>query len=105
MILEIINEQASKINCHRVKKIYLEVGELLAVDKSALLFGFEVVAAGTIAEQASLTFIDVPGLANCAVCQKVIRLNRYYQSCDGCQQFALTIIQGETLQVQSMEVE
>jgi len=105
MILEIVDEQVAKLNCTRVKTIYLELGELAAIDKAALLFGFEVVSQGTVAEKASLELIDVEGLGFCESCQKQVRLKRYHEGCTDCGQFALRIIQGEGLQFKSMEVE
>jgi hydrogenase nickel incorporation protein HypA/HybF len=105
MILEIIDEQVLKLNCTRVKTIYLELGAIAAIDKSALIFGFEAVSKGTVAENASLEWIDIEGLAFCNHCQKKVKLKHYYDGCESCGQFALQIIQGEALQVKSIEVE
>jgi len=103
-ILEIVNQQAVKTKCVLVKKVYLEIGQLAAVEKSALIFCFNVIAQGTIAEQAILEIIEIPGKAVCDSCQKTVSLNQYYDSCQFCGNFALSIIQGEELRVKSMEV-
>ena len=60
-ILEIIKQNANKKNCTRIKKIYLEIGQLAAVEKEALNFSFSVVTQGTVAEGAELLIIDIPG--------------------------------------------
>lgn len=104
-ILDIVNDHVAKINCRRIKKICLEVGQLAAVDKDALLFSFNVVATGTVAENASLEIIDVEGWAICDFCQKTVRLKHYYDACEACDQFSLKIIQGEELRIKFMEVE
>ncbi|OGV48999.1 MAG: hypothetical protein A3F46_07400 [Legionellales bacterium RIFCSPHIGHO2_12_FULL_42_9] len=52
-ILDIINEHIAGKHCNRVKKIIIEVGQLAAVDESALRFGFEAITKGTLAEQTS----------------------------------------------------
>lgn len=104
-ILEIVNEHAIKQGCTCIKIIYLEVGVLMAIEKSALMLSFDVMKKGTIAENAILKFIDVPGQAWCERCQNTIKINQYYQSCELCGSLALTIIAGEQLRIQSMEIE
>lgn len=103
-ILKIVQAQARQQKCVRVKVIYLEVGKLAMIDKSALLFGFDVLAKDTIAENAVLKFIDVDGLAWCEACQKSFQVHRYGEICKNCGSFSLTIKTGEELQVKSMEI-
>ena len=92
-------------NCNRVKKINLEIGQLTGVDESALRFGFEAITKGTIAEHAVLGLIEIEGQALCDTCQKTVKLKHYYDACQTCGHFSLTITQGEELRVKSMEVE
>jgi hydrogenase nickel incorporation protein HypA/HybF len=75
------------------------------IDKSALLFSFDVMAKGTIAENAMLKFIDIAGRACCETCQTNIRVHRYDQACENCGSFLYNIQAGEELRVKSMEVE
>lgn len=103
-ILEIIKESASGKACTQIKVIHLEIGELVAVEKSSLLFGFEVISKGTIAEDAILKFIDIPGQAWCVVCKNVIKISRYDQACKFCGNCSLSIMKGEELRIKSMEV-
>ena len=103
-LVEIINQQAADLNCKRVTKVSLEIGQLIAIDPAAFRFGFEVVAVGTLAEKAHLEIIEIKGQAHCEVCQKTVTLNRYYDACSTCGEFSLTIVQGEELRVKSMEV-
>ncbi|KTC86565.1 hydrogenase maturation nickel metallochaperone HypA [Legionella brunensis] len=104
-ILEIINKYVSEIKCQRVKKIYLEVGQLTAIDENALKFGFNIAAVGSIAEDASLEIITIEGKAVCDFCRKTVRLKHYYDGCEICGRFLLKVIQGEELRVKSMEVD
>lgn len=103
MILDIINDQASAKKINHVKKVTLNVGQLAAVDKSALRFGFEVISKGSVAEGAILDIVVVEGQAICNACQRHVKMNNYYDACENCGQHALTITKGEELQVQSME--
>ena len=104
-MLNIVNEQIAGKKLIRVKKISLEIGELAAVDPAALHFSFDVVTKGTMAEKALLDIIVVDGEARCSICEKTVKLKRYYDACPDCGQFSLTITQGEALRVKSIEVE
>lgn len=104
-ILDIVNEHITGKKCTSVKRISLEIGQLAAVDKSALRFGFEAISKGTIAERATLDIIEVEGEALCDTCQKTVKLKHYYDACQTCGHFSLTITQGEELRVKFMEIE
>ncbi len=104
-ILDIINQKMVEKNCVRVKKVYLEIGQLAAVEKSALIFSFNVLTQGTAVENADLEIIDIPGKAVCETCGKNFSISQYYDACQECGGFSLTVIQGEELRVKSMEVE
>jgi hydrogenase nickel incorporation protein HypA/HybF len=104
-IIEIVTEQVATYTSARIIQIDIEIGQLLAVDKAALLFGFEVVARGTVAENARLNIHEVAGLARCNSCHETVTLKQYYEGCSACGEFSLTILQGEALYVQSMEVQ
>ncbi len=104
-ILNIINDSVSGKNCRSIKKIALEIGQLTAVDHAALSFSFDVIKKGTIAENAILEIIEVEGWAICEFCQKAVRLKHYYEACQTCGNFSLTVTQGEELRVKFMEIE
>ncbi|PWY53901.1 hydrogenase maturation nickel metallochaperone HypA [Legionella qingyii] len=104
-ILEIIKQKADTTQCARIKKIVLEIGQLAAVEKNALIFGFTVIAKGTVAENAELYIVDIPGEALCESCQKRIPLQQYYDACQACGSHALKVIHGEELRIKSMVVE
>lgn len=104
-LLEIINQKMIDKNHCQVKKVYLEIGQLLAIEKSALTFSFEVLTQGTLAENADLVIIEIPARALCEFCGKNVSLNQYYDACNYCGSFSLKVTQGEELRVKSMEVE
>jgi hydrogenase nickel incorporation protein HypA/HybF len=104
-IIEIISQHAASKQYTRIKKIYLEIGELAAIEKSALIFSFNIIANETIAKDAILEIISVPGKAVCDSCSKTLTISQYSESCHYCGSFSLNIIQGEELRVKSMEVE
>lgn len=104
-ILEIVNQMMIDKNHSRVKKIYIEIGQLMAIEKSALIFSFEVLTQSTPVENADLVIIDIPARAVCESCRNHVSLNQYYDACRMCGSFSLKVIQGEELRVKSMEVE
>lgn len=103
-LLDIINEHIAGKPVKCVYKVTLEVGQLAAVDESALRFGFEMTTKGTLAESAILDIITVEGQAICNTCHQCVKLENYYDACQNCGQFSLTVTQGEELRIQSMEV-
>lgn len=104
-IVEIIEEQSKNQSVKKVKTIYLEIGQLALVEKSALLFSFELVAKGTLVEGAVLHIIDVPAKALCDYCQVFVTIQQRFDSCIHCGKFSLKIIQGDELRIKTMEVE
>lgn len=104
-ILEIIKQNAIEKKCTRVKKVVLEIGQLTAVEKDSLMFSFNVITQGTVAEKAELHIIDIPGKALCESCQTMVPLRQYYDECSACGSYSLKITQGEELRVKSMVVE
>lgn len=103
-MLEIIHQHSAELHGQCVKKVFLEIGQLVAVDQAALRFAFEAITAGTIAEHAKLDIIEIEGQAICDCCQKTVRLKHYYDACELCGQYSLQITQGEALRIKSMEV-
>ncbi len=104
-IMDIVLEHVAAHPCIRVKKVVLEIGQLVAVEQSALIQSFQLLTKGTIAENAKLEINDMAGQGVCESCGKTVHLSQYYDACSACGSYSLTVIQGEVLRVQSMEVE
>lgn len=102
-ILAIIKQKSAK-NL-KIKKIYLEIGELMAVDQDSLIFNFNIISQNSIAKGASLIIKKIAGKGTCDQCQKTVKIKHYSDPCQYCGNFSLTITCGEELQVKSMEVE
>ncbi len=60
-ILKIIEKQAEKDGFARATCVTLTIGELSGASEEALAFCFPLVAKGTLAEGASLSFVRTPG--------------------------------------------
>ncbi|WP_317930521.1 hydrogenase maturation nickel metallochaperone HypA [Halioxenophilus sp. WMMB6] len=104
-ILEILTGAAEQQGFARVKQVWLEVGQFAGVEKSALAFSFEVVARGSLAEGATLTMIDLPGLAWCLPCAEVVVIKERFSECPNCGSSQLQITAGEEFRIKELEVE
>jgi hydrogenase nickel incorporation protein HypA/HybF len=103
-IIEILTEQSRRSQFTSIKVIYLELGELSCVDKSALQFAFLALAKDTVVADARLEFIDVPGKAYCAACQQAFHVKQLAEPCPRCQAFGAQIIQGQGIRVKEIQV-
>ena len=89
----------------RVTKVYLKVGHLRQVVPSALAFSFELVAQGTLVEDAELEIEEIPATGKCRACGAESRLESFPLQCGDCGGFDLELIAGEELYVESLEME
>lgn len=103
-IIDIVQEFTLTRHHKVIKNIYIEVGELVAVDKTAMLFNFAIVTKGTAIENAGLYIIDIPAMGKCELCGKMLKVCKRFEFCDNCQAL-LVIVQGMELRVKEIEVE
>lgn len=87
----------------RVTRVVVEVGRLAAVVPDALRFAFELCREGTVADQAVLDIVEVPGRATCRRCGRAVELDRPYGRC-ACGSSDLDWLSGDELSIRTMEV-
>ena len=104
-VLQIIENEAEKQHFKRVKKVFLEIGELSCVEPEALRFSFDVVMKNTRVEGASLEIIKMPGVAWCRCCQKEVRIRQRFDQCPDCGQYQLRMVSGDEMRIKELEVE
>ncbi len=103
-ILELIDEQARAQRFTRVRRVWLEVGKLAAVEIPALRFGFEVLARDSLAEGAALEITEVPGRASCLSCGESHAIAARGDPCPRCGSYELQLIDGTQMRVRELEV-
>lgn len=103
-VLKVLQEQAAAQDFRRVRTVWLEVGELAGVDIEAMRFGFDLVMKGSLAENALLEIITIPGKAWCPVCMKEFAIRQRFDSCPKCDGYALKMVSGEEMRVKELEV-
>ena len=104
-VLRILEQNARTHGFDRVNAVYLEIGSLAGIDTQALRFSFEVVASGTLADDARLEIDAVPATAWCELCADNVTLGRRLDACPNCGSFHLTITSGDQMRVKQLEVE
>lgn len=104
-VLQILQDNAKNKGFERVKRVRLEIGELAGVEIEAMRFCFDVVMKGTLADQARLEIIQIPGQAWCGSCGKSVQVSQRFEPCPVCGGFQLQITGGEQMLVKELEVE
>ncbi len=99
-VVSVVSQRAGEA---RVSRVVLEVGKLAAVLPDAMAFCFELCAAGTPLEGASLEIVEVPGVARCRACDGRVELERPVGQCR-CGSRELEWISGDELRIREMEV-
>ncbi|MGR9085907.1 MAG: hydrogenase maturation nickel metallochaperone HypA [Gammaproteobacteria bacterium] len=104
-ILLIMEQQAEVQRYRRVKTVRLEIGALAGVEIEALRFSFDVVMQDSLAAQARLEIIEVPGQAWCMTCSRTVAVEQLYDSCPRCGKHHLRISDGDQMRIKELEVE
>lgn len=104
-VLQRIEESATRDGFSRVRIVWLEIGQLAAVAPDAMRFCWDAVSRGSIAEDAQLEIIDVPGRAWCPNCMQTVQVVEVYDACPVCGGCPLEITGGTEMRVKELEVE
>jgi hydrogenase nickel incorporation protein HypA/HybF len=103
-VLRVIEDQSAALDYHKVEAVRLEIGMLAGVEIDALRFGFDVVMKGSIAEDARLEIIAVPGRAWCPHCARNVAIRQRFDACPDCGGHQLQVNGGEELRIKELEV-
>jgi hydrogenase nickel incorporation protein HypA/HybF len=104
-ILQVLEEQATTQHYQKVKTVWLEIGALSGVEVEALRFSFDVVTQGSVAADAKLEIIDVPGQAWCMPCGRNVAVTELYDVCPECGSHQLQVNGGDQMRIKELEVE
>ncbi|MDD5273499.1 MAG: hydrogenase maturation nickel metallochaperone HypA [Methylovulum sp.] len=104
-ILQVLEQQAEAQHYHKVKTVWLEIGALAGVEAEALRFCFDIVMQGSLAEQACLEIIEIPGQAWCLPCADNVAVQQLYDLCPHCGSHQLQVNSGDQMRIKELEVE
>ena len=104
-ILNSLQESAREHKFERVKRVVLEIGKLSTVEIEAMRFAFDAVKRSTLAEDAQLEIVELPGRARCLTCNIETQVEQRFDPCPKCGEFDLQLIQGDELKIKELEVD
>jgi hydrogenase nickel incorporation protein HypA/HybF len=103
-VLEIVEATARGNAAARVSAVWLELGALSHVEARALLFCFDAVTRGSLAEGATLEILVLPGEAWCMPCGDRVALAKLGDPCPRCGSFQLQVMSGEEMRVKEIAI-
>lgn len=104
-IVQVLENEAAQQNYQRVKRVWLEVGPLAAIETESLVFCFDAVTKNTLAEGAELVILPTQGLAFCMQCTQTVPIKQRYDACVNCGSYQLQVTQGDEMRIKELEVD
>ena len=105
-IVQLLEEQAKAQGFSRVRRVFLEIGELAGVEVESLLFGLDVVMRGTLAEGAAIEVSRPEGQGWCLACgAESIKVHSRAEGCPHCGSYQVQVTGGDALRVSELEVD
>ena len=104
-ILQVLETEAGKQGFSKVKTVWLEIGDLSSIEPEALKFGFDVVMRNSLADDARLEIINIPGRAWCMQCAGEVAIKRRFDECPECGSYQLQATSGDEMRIKELEVE
>lgn len=104
-LVDLACEEAGRLEGGRVEALHVQVGVLSGVVKDALLFSFDVAAAGSSIDGARLEVIEIPATVWCGTCEATRTLQTIQRRrCPSCDEPTPHLVTGEELTLVSLEV-
>lgn len=103
-IIDTITTHARQQGFQRVQRVWLEIGALANVELDALRFAFEVVREHTLAAEAQLEILILPGQAWCLECTQTIAIAQWFDPCPLCGGYQWRLTGGNEMRIKEMEV-
>ena len=104
-IIDTVTTQARQQGFCRVRRVWLEIGELANVELDALRFAFEIVRQDTAAAAAELDIITLPGRAYCLDCGQPVSVSQHFDPCPVCGSYQWRLLSGTELRIKELEVD
>ena len=99
----VVDAVSQRVDDGRVTRVVLEIGKLSGVVPDALRFCFDVCAAGTALEGATLDIVEIAARARCRTCDAELTLQDCIALC-ACGSADLEFLSGQQLTIKEVEV-
>ncbi|MFO7613503.1 MAG: hydrogenase maturation nickel metallochaperone HypA [Bacteroidales bacterium] len=103
-IIELSEEEARKANAMKITRVEVEIGTMAGIETDALLFAWDSVVQGTMAQTAPLVIHTLQAEAICQQCQAKFPADNYFIECPNCGSFRYRITRGKELRICSLEL-
>lgn len=103
-VIAALEQAANEQGFTQVLGVRLQVGKLVALEKSQFESSFQLLSKNTLAENARLEIVEVAGEGYCPHCQSKVQVTSLYSTCPQCKEWGVDIIQGRELKINSLEV-
>ena len=104
-LLDIAINSCTKQGYGRIDSIKVKVGKASGIVPDSLLFAFEALKSGTMADKAVLTIEEIPVSGFCKKCSKKFTVEEAYViSCPVCGSTSFDVKTGRELNIDEMEV-
>lgn len=104
-LLEQVQAIAAQRGAARVSRIELKVGPLSGVESALLQSAWPMAAAGTIATDADFIVKETGIVVRCSVCNAETDVQPNRLVCGDCGNFRTTVVSGDEMILQSVELE
>lgn len=104
-IAQIAEEAIQHEGNARVRRVFVEIGQLSAVEVEALLFCWDAVTREGRIAGACLEILRPVGQAWCLMCSQTVELPALYEPCPRCGSFQVQVTGGTDMRVKEIEVE
>lgn len=104
-IIDIVDDISKENQVKIVKKVKVNIGQLVAVVPDSLQFCYEAFTTGTHLENSELEIHIIPVSAECNNCKETFEVESYFFICQFCESSEIKILQGEELNVSELEVD
>lgn len=104
-LIGLVQEHAEKVGAKKVERINVVVGELSGFVGQSVEFYFEQMSAGTIMDDAKLTFKTIPMAGRCRDCGVEFDIKEMDWTCPSCKEKSIELVRGNELFVESIEVD
>jgi hydrogenase nickel incorporation protein HypA/HybF len=104
-IIESAEEAAKQNGAEVISKVEVEIGTMAGVETEALLFAWDSVIQGTIAQNSPLIIHSIQAEAHCLECGKDFPIDNFFVVCPHCNSYRFEVSKGKELRISSLMVE
>jgi len=102
-VIKIVGEVSENEKFTKVNKVNLKIGNMRQVVPETLQLAFETISKGTCCESAILDVEHVPVKMKCNRCSNIFIVERFDYICPECRKADLKLLEGEEIELMSIE--